>query len=152
MISLVFLGITLGISFIILRQEKVASQPGLTFLSIRQALVHRYEQAMGIGEIGAFITTLLMTILLQGQWTLFFLSAAAWVCVGAMISIWTLRIYPINKRVELWEADFIPEDWPKVRSANSRPGQAIGWHRFQVERAALAIVGFVAVIITASVS
>ena len=38
---------------------------------------------------------------------------------------------------------FIPEDWLKVRER---------WHRFQVERAALAIVGFVAVIITASVS
>ncbi len=143
LISLIFLGVALGIVLALLMKETTQTQPGSTFLKIHHFLVHRYGPVMGVVETGAFITTLILTILFEGHWMLFFLSALAWVCVMFMIGIWTLRIYPINKRVDLWEAEAIPEDWPKVRNR---------WHRFHVERAAFAFIGMVALIATVSIA
>jgi hypothetical protein len=142
--SIAFMGLDLLIVLTLLLQESSKSHiAGSNFPSLHQTLVHRYGRAMGITETGAFVTILIMTILLEGQWTLFILSAVTWICVAWMIAIWTIRIYPINKRVELWDTNFIPEDLPKVRKC---------WHRFHVERAILAFIGFVTLIITASVS
>ena len=60
----------------------------------------------------------------------------------SMIGIWTFRIYPINKRVELWEVEAIPADWTTVRSR---------WHRLHAERVAFGFIGLAALIATVSI-
>lgn len=142
-VSLICLVAALGIVLTLLMKEPPDTQPGSTFVRIHHYLVHRYGPAMGIAETGAFITTLILTILFEGHWMLFFLSALAWVCITSMIVIWALRIYPINKRVDLWEVEAIPEDWPTVRSR---------WHRLHAERVAFGFIGIIALIVTVSIS
>jgi len=143
LISLICLGASLGIVLVLLTKEPIDTQPGATFLRLHHFLVHRYGPAMGIAETGAFITTLILAVLFEGHWMLFSLSVLAWVCITSMIVIWTLRIYPINKRVDLWEIEAIPEDWQRVRSR---------WHRLHVKRIAFGCIGMVALIVTVSIS
>jgi hypothetical protein len=140
-ISLICFCVALGIVFTLLSKETYKAQPESAFFGIHQNLVHRFGPAMGIAETGAFITTLILTILYEGHWILFFFSALAGVCIAFMILIWAIWIYPINKRIDLWEADSMPDCWQRVRNR---------WRRLHYERAAFAFLGMVALIVTVS--
>jgi hypothetical protein len=140
-ISLICLCVALGSVFTLLVKETNKAQPKSAFIGVHQALAHRFGPAMGIAETGAFITTLILSILYEGHWILFFLSILAWVCIASMILIWAIWIYPINKRIELWKADAMPEYWQRVRNR---------WRRLHYERAAFAFIGMVALIVTVS--
>lgn len=132
-ISLLLMALATGIVFShMLQRGPKATLPSRIFLRVQQTLLRNYGTAVGAIEAGAFVSTLVMTILVRTKTAVLVLSAIACACVAAMIVVWAVWINPINKTVNSWTADSMPPSWSEFRER---------WHRLHAIRAVLALVG-----------
>src|SRR6266852_5377346 len=88
-LSLLLMALTTGIVFShLLQRGPKATLPAPVFLSIQQTLLRNYGVAVGAIEAGAFVSTLVTTILVRAGTTMLALNAMACACVAVMIAVW----------------------------------------------------------------
>jgi hypothetical protein len=92
---------------------------------------------MGGLELAAFFSSVSFAIVATERPVARLLAALASACVLAMVLIWAVWIYPINKAVNSWTFESLPSNWADFRDR---------WHSFHTVRFVLSVVGFVAVI------
>jgi hypothetical protein len=127
-------GVVLG--HVMSRAGKI-TLPGPLFVTVQNTLYRNWGKSVGAVEIGAFLSTLVVTFLTRGRGVIFALSLAGLVCLAAMLLVWAVFINPINIRVQASTSESLPADWASLRDR---------WHRLHAIRAISAIAGLSALI------
>jgi hypothetical protein len=106
--------------------------PGPLFIAVQNTLYRSWGKKVGAVEIGAFLSTLTVTVLARGKGPIFALSLASLLCLVGMMLLWAVFINPINVRVRASTSECLPADWALLRDR---------WHRLHAIRAIFAIIG-----------
>jgi hypothetical protein len=109
--------------------------------TVNQSLYWVFAFPVGaIIELGAIISTILLTFLVRKHRSAFRLTLFAAVCFAiAFFGVWIGLIAPMNAQVEQWTVGSLPDDWMQVRNQ---------WEYSHVARFILHLVGFCALVIS----
>jgi hypothetical protein len=116
----------------VMSQAGKITLPGPLFIAVQNTLYRSWGKKVGAVEIGAFLSTLTVTVLARGKGPIFALSLASLLCLVGMMLLWAVFINPINVRVRASTSECLPADWALLRDR---------WHRLHAIRAILAIIG-----------
>ena len=132
-LSLLLTALAAGVvvSHVMSRAGKI-TLPGPLFIAVQNTLYRSWGKKVGAVEIGAFLSTLTVTVLARGKGTIFALSLASLLCLVGMMLLWAVFINPINVRVRASTSECLPADWALLRDR---------WHRLHAIRAIFAIIG-----------
>ena len=119
------------VSHVMSRAGKI-TLPGPLFIAVQNTLYRSWGKKVGAVEIGAFLSTLTVTVLARGKGPIFALSLASLLCLVGMMLLWAVFINPINVRVRASTSECLPADWALLRDR---------WHRLHAIRAIFAIMG-----------
>jgi hypothetical protein len=104
---------------------------------VQNTLYRSWGKKIGTVEIGAFLSTLVVTFLVRGTGAIFALSLAGLLCLVGMLLVWAVFINTINVRLRASTSESFPADWASLRDR---------WHRLHAVRAIFAIAGLSALI------
>lgn len=139
-IGLLMIGIAAGVAFgLVLQARPKSALPSIVFLDIHQVLLRNYGSALRVIESAAFFAVLIALPFVRENPKVFTMTWVSLICIAAMILIWTALIQPINKQVQAWNLETMPDNWAQTRSR---------WDRFQILRGILAIIGLCALILS----
>ena len=132
-LSLLLTALAAGVvlSHVMSRAGKI-TLPGPLFITVQNALYRNWGKKVGVVEIGAFLSTLIVVFLVWGKGPIFALSLAGLLCLVGMMLLWAVFINPINARVRASTSECLPADWALLRDR---------WHRLHAIRAIFAIIG-----------
>jgi hypothetical protein len=132
-LSLLLTALAAGVvvSHVMSRAGKI-TLPGPLFIAVQNTLYRSWGKKVGAVEIGAFLSTLTVTVLARGKGPIFALSLASLLCLVGMMLLWAVFINPINVRVRASTSECLPADWALLRDR---------WHRLHAIRAIFAIIG-----------
>jgi hypothetical protein len=132
-LSLLLTALAAGVvvSHVMSRAGKI-TLPGPLFIAVQNTLYRSWGKKVGAVEIGAFLSTLTVTVLARGKGPIFALSLASLLCLVGMMLLWAVFINPINVRVRASTSECLPVDWALLRDR---------WHRLHAIRAIFAIIG-----------
>ena len=132
-LSLLLTALAAGVvvSHVMSRAGKI-TLPGPLFIAVQNTLYRSWGKKVGAVEIGAFLSTLTVTVLARGKGPIFALSLASLLCLVGMMLLWAVFINPINVRVRASTSECLPADWALLRDR---------WHRLHAIRAIFAITG-----------
>lgn len=139
-VGLLMIGIAAGVAFgLVLQARPKSALPSIVFLDIHQVLLRNYGSALRVIEGAAFFAVLIALPFVRENPKVFTMTWVSLICIAAMILIWTALIQPINKQVQAWNLETMPDNWAQTRSR---------WDRFQILRGILAIIGLCALILS----
>jgi hypothetical protein len=139
-VGLLMIGIAAGVAFgLVLQARPKSALPSIVFLDIHQVLLRNYGSALRVIEGTAFFAVLIALPFVRENPKVFTMTWVSLICIAAMILIWTALIQPINKQVQAWNLETMPDNWAQTRSR---------WDRFQILRGILAIIGLCALILS----
>ena len=139
-IGLLMMGIAAGVAFgLVLQARPKSALPSIVFLDIHQVLLRNYGSALRVIEGAAFFAVLIALPFVRENPKVFTMTWVSLICIAAMILIWTALIQPINKQVQVWNLETMPDNWAQTRSR---------WDRYQILRGILAIIGLCALILS----
>ena len=135
-LSLLLTALAAGVvvSHVMSRAGKI-TLPGPLFIAVQNTLYRSWGKKVGAVEIGAFLSTLTVTVLARGKGPIFALSLASLLCLVGMMLLWAVFINPINVQVRASTSESFPADWASLRDR---------WHRLHAIRAMFAIAGLAA--------
>jgi hypothetical protein len=81
------------------------------YLTVQQ--IYRGWSLLGIVAVGALLSTLILTIMVRDQETVFALSLAAFLCIVGTLIIFWIFTYPVNQRTQNWT--ILPTNWTELR-------------------------------------
>ncbi|MEI6513659.1 MAG: hypothetical protein WCO51_10360 [bacterium] len=139
-VGLLMMGIAAGVAFgLVLQARPKSALPSIVFLDIHQVLLRNYGSALRVIEGAAFFAVLIALPFVRENPKVFTMTWVSLICIAAMILIWTALIQPINKQVQVWNLETMPDNWAQTRSR---------WDRYQILRGILAIIGLCALILS----
>jgi hypothetical protein len=132
-LSLLLTALAAGVvlSHVMSRAGKI-TLPGPLFIAVQNTLYRSWGKKVGAVEIGAFLSTLTVTVLARGKGPIFALSLPSLLCLVGMMLLWAVFINPINVRVRASTSECLPVDWALLRDR---------WHRLHAIRAIFVIIG-----------
>jgi hypothetical protein len=132
-LSLLLTALAAGVvvSHVMSRAGKI-TLPGPLFIAVQNTLYRSWGKKVGAVEIGAFLSTLTVTVLARGKGPIFALSLASLLCLVGMMLLWAVFINPINVLVRASTSECLPADWALLPDR---------WHRLHAIRAIFAIIG-----------
>jgi hypothetical protein len=139
LVALLSVGVQVGVSY-----SHALQAPGkrtLTadvFLRVQTDLLN-YQPGLGPVEAVAFLSVLVVLLLVRRRRSVFLLTLGGLACLAAMWGVWALFIEPINVQIDGQTLASIPADWESLRDR---------WHAFHLFRLALAVVGMSALILS----
>src|SRR3982074_2292649 len=89
--------------------------PGPLFIAVQNTLYRSWGKKVGAVEIGAFLSTLTVTVLARGKGPIFALSLASLLFLVGKMLLWAVFINPINVRVRASTSERLPADWALLR-------------------------------------
>ena len=95
-----------------------------------------------MGETGAVIFTIVLAILNRKGGSAFYLTTITASCYMVAFAIWFVRVALANTEINKWTTTCVPANWTQWRNQ---------WERAHAVRAVLFLVGFSALILSASV-
>lgn len=119
----------------LLEKTPKASLSGIDFLKVQQVLLSNFGISMGLVESGAFFAILISLFLTHQHLTALILTVIGLVCSAEIILVWALFINPINKTVNTWTAQTLPDDWRHLRDS---------WAYLHIIRSIIAVIGVLA--------
>lgn len=138
-VSLLLTGLATGVVFChVLEASNKAALPGHVYLVVQQVLLQDFGQVVGLVEAGALLSTLALLFMVRRDGPAFFLTLGGFLCLAAMIFVWTIWINPINVQVNAWTPQTLPLNWTEFRDH---------WAFFHAVRALLALAGLSALIV-----
>jgi hypothetical protein len=114
--------------------------PGDVYLNVQQTLYHNWEVYVGIIEIGALLSTLLLSVLVYNRRGVFPLTITGLVCLVVMFFVLTAWIRPLDAQMDTWTIDTMPANWTQSRNE---------WEYLHATRAVFAVVGLSSLILAA---
>ena len=129
LLTAVAAGVVLG--HVMSRTGKITLSAPL-FVTVQNTLYRSWGKKLGAVEIGAFLSTLVVTFLVRGSGAIFALSLAGLFCLVGMLVVWAVFINPINIRVRASTSESFPADWALLRDR---------WHRLHAIRPIFAVAG-----------
>jgi hypothetical protein len=96
-LSLLLTALAAGVvvSHVMPRAGKI-TLPGPLFIAVQNTLYRSWGKKVGAVEIGAFLSTLTVTVLARGKGPIFALSLASLLCLVGMMLLWAVFINAIN--------------------------------------------------------
>ena len=82
------------------------------YLTVQQ--IYRGWALLGIVLFSALLSTLVLTIMVRKETTIFMLSLVALVCIVATLAVFFMFTYPANQQTNNWT--FLPENWIGLRN------------------------------------
>jgi hypothetical protein len=141
-ISLLLMGIELGVSYSHLMQLPGKSQLSLAmFIAVQNVLI-KYKIGLGIVEFGSFLAMLAILWLCRLKFLTFRLTLLALLTLVVAYLVWGVYIEPINTVINTWTTSSFPRDWISYRDR---------WHLFHIIRLILLTIGMSSLIISALV-
>lgn len=138
-VSLLLTGLATGVVFShVLEASHKAELPGPVYLTVQQVLFQDFGQVAGLLEAGALLSTLALLFMVRKDGPAFFLTLGGFLCLAAMIFVWTIWINPINVQINAWTPRTLPLNWTEFRDH---------WAFFHAVRACLSLIGLSALIV-----
>ncbi|HET6566985.1 MAG TPA: hypothetical protein VFG50_03405 [Rhodothermales bacterium] len=81
------------------------------YLTVQQ--IYRGWALLGIAVIGALVSTLVLTIMVRENRTLFSLTLAATICIALSLVVFFTFTFPANRQTQNWTT--LPENWQALR-------------------------------------
>lgn len=116
------------------------------YLFVQQHLYEGFGRVVGLIELGAFLATFVVIVLVRRRHVPFLLTLLAVMCFAVAQIVWQLHNAPVNQAVDGWTVTTMPSDWRTYRDR---------WEYAHAVRAMLYTVGFSAIalsVLTDSVS
>lgn len=105
------------------------------YLTVQQ--IYRGWALLGIAEMCALLSTLILTVLVREQPWIFYLSFIAIVCIAMSLLIFFLFIYPANQATSNWTN--LPQNWQLLRQQ---------WEYSHAVSAGLYFIAFVSLVMS----
>jgi hypothetical protein len=110
--SLLFTALSMGAALAHLFElPNKINLPSDEYLTVQQ--IYRGWSLLGIVVVGALISTLLLTIMIRKQESVFALTLTALLCIGATQIIFWIFTYPVNQQTNNWT--ILPANWTELR-------------------------------------
>jgi hypothetical protein len=112
-LSLLFtaLALSAGLAHLLALPNKI-KLPRDDYLTVQQ--IYRGWALLGIVLFAALLSTLILTIMVRKETTIFVLSLIALVCIVATLTVFFVFTYPANQQTNNWT--FLPENWTGLRN------------------------------------
>src|SRR5215207_9453425 len=68
-----------------------------------------------VAEVGSILTAVVLTILVRGRGSTFYLSLVGTVLAALALALWLVFIAPVNAELATWSPTSFPEDWARYR-------------------------------------
>jgi hypothetical protein len=81
------------------------------YLIVQQ--IYRGWALLGIAVIGALVSTLVLSVLMRGNYRMFYLTLTATVCIALSLIVFFTFTYPVNQQTVNWTV--LPENWQELR-------------------------------------
>ncbi|MGZ8095715.1 MAG: DUF1772 domain-containing protein [Methylosarcina sp.] len=81
------------------------------YLIVQQ--IYRGWALLGIAVIGALVSTLVLAVLVRGNYRMFYLTLTATVCIALSLIVFFTFTYPVNQQTVNWTV--LPENWQELR-------------------------------------
>lgn len=138
-VSLLLSGLATGVVFThVLEASNKTELSGPVYLAVQQVLLQDFGQLAGLVEGGAVLSTLALLFMIRRDGPVLVLTLIGFLCLAAMIFVWTVWINPINVQVNAWTPETLPLNWTEFRDH---------WAFFHAIRACLALIGLSALIL-----
>jgi len=136
-IILVAIGMAAGMAHLFALPNKI-DLAREDYLTVQQ--IYRGWALLGIADIGALVSTLVLTVLARAAPRMFYLTLVSTVCVALSLLIFFLFTFPANQQTENWT--MLPDNWQELRRQ---------WEYSHAVGAGLYLVALIALILAALV-
>ncbi len=111
------------------------SLPAADYLTVQQ--IYRGWALLGIADVGALVSTLVLAVMVRGNRKMLFLTLTAALCVGLGLVVFFMFTYPVNRQTLNWI--MLPDNWLELRRQ---------WEYSHAANAGLFFVGFNALVLS----
>ena len=112
---------------------------GALWLTLLQTLYPTYGMVSGIGEIGAVVATVILTVAVRSAPRVFHWSLLAALCMVVTHAIFWIWVQPVNTELVPLAPDALPTNWTQLRNQ---------WEYGHAVRAILQIVALAALVMS----
>lgn len=140
-LSVLLLGTVLGVSSHLLQRSNKARLEPETFLWVQQVLLAGYGRNLGAIEMGAVSALAAALVTVWGEPLAVMLVGVALGCSLSEVLVWAIGLDPVNKQVNIWTPETLPEGWQRLRAR---------WANLHVVRLILASVGLSSLLVCCS--
>ena len=143
-ITFLLAALTLAMAFChLLEMSPKMKYDAALYTTLQQTLYRNFGVPLGAAiETGAVIFTIVLAILNRKGGPVFYLTTITASCDMAAFAIWFVRLALANTEIYKWTTTSVPANWTQWRNQ---------WERAHAVRAVLFLVGFSALILSASV-
>lgn len=116
-LSILLVALTLGMAFAhVLELGPKAGYPPSLYITLQNSLYYWFGTVGAIIDLGAVITTVILTVLVRHRRPALPLTAAAAACQIAALSVWFAFINPVNVAFREATSSLPPPDWMALRA------------------------------------